>query len=880
MFGCTGSYVSLGQITVTAGATAATLANKLTGPGVTIISPTLTCASIANGTFSGLSTLSFDSGIILTTGRANTIGTSYGSNGPASNFASTSDGTAGDAMLTALGGVTTYDACVLEFDFRPAGDTVKFNYVFGSEEYTDYACTSFNDVFGFFISGPGYSTATNIALVPGTTIPVCINSVNCGATGFGTIATCNAMGAGSPFCAYYYNNSTGTTITYDGLTTTLTAIAHVTPCDTYHLKIGIADGSDSYYDSGVFLEAGSLTSTGISVKPVGINSSDTTTGGQFCVRGCIPGKFIFNASAILADSLTIHFIITGSAVGGYDYSYFPDSVVIPAGSSSDTLLIHPLTVLPAGPKTIKLLILAPYTCGGFATVIDSAIITIYDSFYVNILTPDTSICLGQSVLINTLGDTSLRYVWTPSATLNNDTLRSPTATPSVTTTYTVSAVFPRAGCLPSSDQITVTIVQPFAFTAPPVQKTCVGVSTPVIFSVSPDLSTNIYSWTPGTYLSSTTVENPVATPGATGDFKYFVTVSQPAGCSSTDSILLHVLPNDFNLMSPDSGMCFNGIIQIRATGDSEFTYTWTPALTVSNPNIINPVITVATSTIYTITATFPGCPNMVHTIDLFVENPKAIIYTGDTMYCVGDSIHLRAGATPVDSPFTFSWSPVADLTNATSVDPVFYVPGTGDFPVTFTVQSPLGCTSSDVVTLSPRPNAQITVTPGNTTINLGDQLQLDAVNMTPYQLVYWWLPDNGTLSNDNINNPVVKPTDSVTTYWVYAMNTWGCRDSASVTIKVVDGTTDFIPTAFTPNGDGLNDIFRITNLRFRSLAEFRVYNRWGEMVYNNTGGDPKQGWDGTFNSVPQDMGVYFYQIVVNLTDGGQKSYKGEVTLVR
>src|SRR5205823_743581 len=125
--------------------------------------------------------------------------------------------------------LSTYDACILEFDFKPAGDTVKFNYVFGSEEYTSFTCSSFNDVFGFFISGPGFAVPTNIALVPGTTIPVCINSVNCGATGFYSTSTCAALGPGSPFCTYYVNNSAGTTITYDGITTTLTAIAGVTP---------------------------------------------------------------------------------------------------------------------------------------------------------------------------------------------------------------------------------------------------------------------------------------------------------------------------------------------------------------------------------------------------------------------------------------------------------------------------------------------------------------------------------------------------------------------------------------------------------------------------------------------------------------------------
>src|SRR5262249_24444669 len=152
-----------------------------------------------------------------------------------------------DADLATLAGATsTYDACVLEFDFKAAGDTVKFNYVFGSEEYPEFACSPYNDVFGFLISGgvtsaaTSYPTPYNIARVPGTTIPVCINSVNSAPTGTTyPIGTCNSLGPGSPFGMYYINNSGSTTLVYDGKTTVLTAIAAVSPCDTYHLKLGI-----------------------------------------------------------------------------------------------------------------------------------------------------------------------------------------------------------------------------------------------------------------------------------------------------------------------------------------------------------------------------------------------------------------------------------------------------------------------------------------------------------------------------------------------------------------------------------------------------------------------------------------------------------------
>lgn len=867
------------QIVITPAATAAALAGKLVGGGVTISSPILSCDTNAEGIFVGPSTLSFDSGIVLTSGWARSSGFTIGAGGPASGFASTSNGLGGDAALTALAGNPTYDRCVLEFDFAPAGDTVKFNYVFGSEEYTSFTCTNFNDVFGFFISGPGFPTPTNIALVPGTTIPVCINSVNCGPTGGGTLATCTAVGPGSPFCAYYVNNSGGTTITYNGLTSTLQAIAAVTPCNTYHLKIGIADAFDHVYDSGVFLEAGSLTSTGISVTPVGMNSTDTTAGGQYCVRGCLPGQFVFNITAPMPTDYVIHFIIGGSAINGFDYSTIADSVIIPAGSTSVTLPIVPLTTT-TGIRQVILSILSPYTCGSSGPgIIDTAIMNIYDNFYVNILTPDTSICLGQTVNIVSTGDPTLIYTWTP--TMTTGTPLSVFVTPTVTTTYTLGAVFPGAGCAPSFDHITITVINAFAADAGPVINTCVGVPTNMHVSVVPSTGSFSYNWTPSAGMTGAATASPVITPSASGDFLYSVTVTEnTAGCVASDTMTLHVLPNDFTLLNPDTAICFSALIPIRLNGNSEFTYHWEPAPLVTDPNIATPTLVVDATTMYTVTGSYPGCPDMVHTVNVDVEAPWVDIRTRDTMFCVGDTIFLDVVAGPAGLPYTLNWSPATYLIDPAVLAPQFVSPMVGDFPYTLTITSPLGCVATDAITMSPRPLAHVSITGGNVMVTYGTEVQLDAINLTPYPLFYYWTPNDGTLNNPNINNPIATITDS-TEFTVYAMNQWGCRDSAKTVIYVDDGSSEYIPTAFTPNGDGLNDVFRIRNVRFQKLVMFEVYNRWGERIYQNNGtNDADLGWDGTYSGQPQDMGVYNYQIIVARPSGQQKTYKGTVTLIR
>lgn len=165
--------------------------------------------------------------------------------------------------------------------------------------------------------------------------------------------------------------------------------------------------------------------------------------------------------------------------------------------------------------------------------------------------------------------------------------------------------------------------------------------------------------------------------------------------------------------------------------------------------------------------------------------------------------------------------------------------------------------------------------PVSITVNYGSSVQLNSDSL----LYYWWIPDNGTLNNPNINNPVVTP-DSTTTYTVYGMDQYGCVDSQFFTVTVDSDMHECIPTAFTPNNDGLNDYFHPVGLTFQNIVDFRVYNRWGQQVFY-TNSSTSKGWDGTFNGVPCDMDTYFYTIIVYRPDHGDNVvYKGDVTLIR
>ncbi|MBN1327713.1 MAG: choice-of-anchor L domain-containing protein [Candidatus Cloacimonetes bacterium] len=214
------------------------LINTLLGDDISAFNVMYTGTNNASGLFEGgiSAGLDFEDGIILSCGSAaNAIGPNT------SSAASTDNSLPGDPDLTSLiPGYQTYDATVLEFDFIPDFNSITFTYIFASEEYPEWVGSSFNDVFGFFLDG------VNIAIIPGTNIPVAINNVN-----------------ENSYSEYYVNNHAlyGTyDIECDGFTVELQVNALVTPGQVHHIRLGIADAGDHVLDSWVFLKAESFIS--------------------------------------------------------------------------------------------------------------------------------------------------------------------------------------------------------------------------------------------------------------------------------------------------------------------------------------------------------------------------------------------------------------------------------------------------------------------------------------------------------------------------------------------------------------------------------------------------------------------------------------------
>ncbi len=436
--------------------------NLLAGPGVQISNVTFNGASgnTSNaqiGSFNGTnSNIGLNSGLILCTGD---IAVAVGPNN--TDNATLGGGFLGasDPDLDILANNNTNDKAVLEFDFVPAGNTITFRYVFGSEEYNEYVCSGFNDVFGFFISGPGFNgpyqlQAVNIAIIPNTNTPVAINTINNGTPGtFGNAATCAAIDPNwTNYSSYYTDNAGGTSVQFDGFTVVMTATAQVQCNQTYHLKIAVADAGDTGLDSGVFLEAGSLVSEELSIDAI------TSSGDSLMIEGCNTALWIFTRPTA-ADSAFIDIGIFGTATMGSDYSNIPSQIIMPPGVLSDTLSFSAFAdFITEGTETITLAIYFSNSCSG-----DSATATLflldYDSLKVDLF-QDTIICsskgeTAQLYPVMTGGYGPFSFAWSGLP----DTTETVTVNPPSTNQYFVT-VTDACGFSDLSDTVTVTIQCP------------------------------------------------------------------------------------------------------------------------------------------------------------------------------------------------------------------------------------------------------------------------------------------------------------------------------------------------------------------------------------------------------------------------------------
>ena len=409
----------------------------LLGGGVVSSNHSFQGDAIQIGYFNAINTnLNMDSGIVLSTGDIFALDPNY--NGII-NFPNNS--VSDPDLLNVANSVPPlinqpffvsgiFDVALLEFDFIPNSDTLVFDYIFGSNEYLQWVNSEYNDVFGFFISGPGitgpYSSplgfpngSINIATVPNSNppLPITISSIN------------NVLNSN-----YYINNTNVfQTLLCNGFTQKFQARTIVQCGETYHIRLALADGSDTSLDSWVFLEAGSFSSNGSVGLSSGITNSDT-----LLHEGCNSAFFNFERTDTLGD-LTVRFNFSGTATMGLDYDFLNDSIVIPSGQLVDTIFINPILDSIVEPTESVILTVIYEECSG---QLDTSNATLYISDYtpmqislldsVNICDQQGEFATLKSNLAGGLDPVNINWS-------NGSNLDSITVSPSKTTTFSVIA---------------------------------------------------------------------------------------------------------------------------------------------------------------------------------------------------------------------------------------------------------------------------------------------------------------------------------------------------------------------------------------------------------------------------------------------------------
>jgi gliding motility-associated-like protein len=378
---------------------------------------------------------------------------------------------------------------------------------------------------------------------------------------------------------------------------------------------------------------------------------------------------------------------------------------------------------------------------------------------------DVGTCAGQGVTLNASGGGT--YAWSPATGLSCTTCASPVASPSDTTTYTVTVT--GANSCTASEAITVNV-----YSTPPADAgadadICIGSSTTL--NASGAGAGGSYAWSPSTGLSATNVANPDADPTST--ITYTVTVTDALGCSATDDVTVNVnlLPNA-DAGSNDT-ICPGGSTTLNASGGTIFS--WSPATSLSDPDIFNPVASPTVNTTYVVTVTDNnGCSN-TDDVSVIINTPSADAGL-DATICFGSTTNLSA--TGGGTGGSYSWNPTAGLSAANIYNPVASPAATTTYVVTTT--NSYGCTATDdvVVTVNQLPTADAGT---DATICFGVPANLNATG-AGIGGSYLWSPGTG-LSDTIINNPVANP-GVTTVYTVTVTDASGCTDSDDITVTV------------------------------------------------------------------------------------------------
>ncbi len=478
---------------------------------------------------------------------------------------------------------------------------------------------------------------------------------------------------------------------------------------------------------------------------------------------------------------------------------------------------------------------------------------------------------GTATLTVSNGTAPFSYVWSHSALLN-----SPNATGLAPGTYSVT-ITDTNGC---SD--TASVIVPGNM--PPPAPLCGAITNSSLefvwtdipgatgYEITVDGVTDTLSAGTTTYTASGLAQNATVT--------ITVTALGPLECGNS----ITVSQSCTTISCPALTPTISGLSATYCIDASAVTLTGTPSGgTFSGTGISGNTFDPALAGVGTFTITYDyddgGACFYTTTLPVTVAALPVAAFTAPDVICLGDQANFQFTGTAVAGT-TYNWDfgTAGTQTGAGPHNVTWNSPG--NYTASLNITTPEGCTAqfSQPIGVS---NVNVTATTGTGYINPGESAQLNAIANSALNgsLTYSWDLTGGDISCTDCSDPLVTPIDDSTTYTVVATDEFGCLASASVNIGLLYQKSVLIPNAFSPNGDGENDIFRLAGFNIQTV-DLYIYDRWGGQKFQMIGETLDKGWDGTFKGKDAELGVYVYYAEVTFTDGSEEFFKGNVTLIK
>ena len=485
--------------------------------------------------------------------------------------------------------------------------------------------------------------------------------------------------------------------------------------------------------------------------------------------------------------------------------------------------------------------------------------------------PQIVVCSGITTPLNPRGNPLYRYAWTPATGLSAVDVPNPTVTTTVNRTYQVRISDPLNNC---SETFNVQVILPDFLSASPdtLITVCRNVPTPL----NPrGKSTFSYSWTPATGLSAANVPNPLVT--VSSSQVYTVRMVDSTGrCEFSIPVRVNISPAMNTDAGKDTTLCTTGAFTLQASAVNAVRFQWSAQRNFSTIIGVNvqQAVTVnrGNNTFYLRTTDALGCVEIdsvvIRALPLLASVPASIIA------CLPDDrkdITVTNGD-PLQT-LSYRWAPSNLIISDPNAGPTAIIRAQTGATISVVVTNQAGCSATfntrvDVLNLP----AILTINAAKNPIKQGETTTLSVQGCS--DCTVQWSPSTGLGSSTGTS---VSASPAKTTTYIATVSKSGCIDTLSITLVVEECIEPFVPNAFTPNGDNINDILYA---RVKDYKEMRmiIYNRWGQEVFDTR--DPEVGWDGTYRGRQLPPDVYGFYVYVLCLDGTEYKKSGNISLFR